>query len=123
MKAFAHPDQALHQPRWFVMRGRLCQNFEVAARAEALLGGLSAMGIAPEIPSEAPRAALEAVHPAAFLDFLRDAPAQWAALPDPGPELVPNIHPTPEMLAQGGHAGPHVLQRLGDFTADTSCPI
>ena len=123
MKAFAHPDQALHQPHWFVMRGRLHPNFEIAKRAEALLGGLAALGITPETPAEAPRAAIEAVHPAPYLDFLRDGPAEWAKLADPGPELVPNIHATPEMLAQGGHAGPHIIQRLGDHTADSSCPI
>ncbi len=123
MKAFAHPDQALHAPHWFVMRGQLRPNFEVAARAEALLSGLAALGIAPETPPEAPRAALEAVHRAAYLDFLRDAPAEWAKLPDSGPELVPNIHPSPEMIAQGGSSGQHVIARLGEFTADTACPI
>ena len=123
MKAFAHPDQALHTPQWFVMRGRLRPNFEVPGRADALLSGLGTLGIAPDVPPPAPRAALEAVHGVAFLDFLRDAPAEWAALHDPGPELVPNMHPTPEMLAQGGGAGPHVIGRLGDFTADTGCPI
>jgi len=123
MKAFAHPDHALHTPSWFVMRGRLRPNFEVPARATALLEGLSRLRIAPELPPEAPRSAIEAIHPARYLDFLRDAPAEWAALPDPGPELVPNMHPTPEMLAQGGGAGPHVISRLGGYTADTGCPI
>jgi acetoin utilization deacetylase AcuC-like enzyme len=123
MKAFAHPDQALHQPIWFVMRGRLRPNFEVAARAESLLAGLRQAGIAPSLPPPAPMAAIEAVHDPAYLAFLRDAAAEWAALADPGPELVPNIHPTPEMLEQGGGAGPHVIGRLGQFTADTGCPI
>jgi acetoin utilization deacetylase AcuC-like enzyme len=123
MKAFAHPDQALHTPQWFVMRGRLRPNFEIAARAEALLGGLAALGIAPDTPPPAPRAALEVVHPAAYLDFLRDGPAEWAKLAEPGPELVPNIHPTPEMLAQGGGGGPHIIHRVGEHTADTGCPI
>lgn len=123
MKAFAHQDHALHTPHWFVMRGRLRPNFEVPARAEALLEGLHRLGITPLTPPPAPPAAIEAVHAPAYLDFLRDAPAEWAALPDPGPELVPNMHPTPEMLAQGGGAGPHVISRLGDYTADTGCPI
>ncbi len=123
MKAFAHPDQALHRPHFFVMRGRLRPNFEVPGRAAALAEGLARLGLAPARPPPAPRAALEAVHGAAYLDFLRDAPTEWAALAGAGEEMVPNIHPTPEMLAQGGGAGPHVIQRLGAFTADTGCPI
>jgi acetoin utilization deacetylase AcuC-like enzyme len=123
MRAFAHPDQTLHTPQFFVMRGRLRPNFEVPGRAAALAAGLAELGLPPSLPPAVPRAALEAVHGAAYLDFLRDAPAAWAALPDAGPELVPNIHPTPEMLAQGGGAGPHVIQQLGHFTADTGCPI
>lgn len=123
MKAFAHPDQALHTPQFFVMRGRLRPNFEVPGRAASLEAGLARLGLTPALPPPAPRAALEAVHGPAYLDFLRDAPAEWAALPGAGEEMVPNIHPTPEMLAQGGGAGPHVIQRLGEFTADTGCPI
>lgn len=123
MKAFAHPAQELHSPRFFLMRGRVHPNYEVPGRAASLAAGLARLGIAPEQPAPAPRGALEAVHPAEYLDFLRDAPAQWAALPDAGAELVANIHPSPEMLAQGGFAGPHPVAQLGRYTADTSCPI
>jgi acetoin utilization deacetylase AcuC-like enzyme len=123
MKAFADPAQELHTPRFFLMRGRLHQNFEVPARAASLAEGLSRLGIAPQQPAPAPRAAIEAVHPAPFLDFLRDAPARWAALPEAGPEMVANIHPSPEMLAQGGAAGAHPVAELGLYTADTACPI
>ncbi|MGG5808183.1 histone deacetylase family protein [Falsiroseomonas sp. CW058] len=123
MKAFSDPAQELHSPRFFLMRGRLHPNYEVPARAASLAAGLARAGIAPQRPAPAPRAALEAVHSAAFLDFLRDAPAQWAALPDAGAEMVANIHPAPEMLAQGGFAGSHPVAQLGQFTADTACPI
>jgi acetoin utilization deacetylase AcuC-like enzyme len=123
MKAFAHPDQALHHPRFFLMRGQVRPNFEVPGRAAALLEGLARLGIMPAIPPPAPRAALEAVHPAAYLDFLRDAPAEWAALPGAGPEIVANIHPTPEMLAQGAPLPGGLVGRIGWYTADTACPI
>ncbi len=123
MHAFAHPGHAAHAPRFFLMRGRLHPNYEVPGRAEALAAGLATLGIAPALPPPAPRAALEAVHDAGYLDFLRDAPAAWAALPDAGAEMVANIHPSPEMLAQGGVAGAHPVARLGAYTADTACPI
>lgn len=123
MKAFADPAQELHSPRFFLMRGRLHPNYEVPARAASLADGLRQLGITPERPPPAGRAALEAVHAPDFLDFLRDAHAQWSALPGAGEEMVANIHPSPEMLAQGGFAAAHPVARLGQFTADTACPI
>jgi acetoin utilization deacetylase AcuC-like enzyme len=123
MKAFAHPAQSLHDPRFFLMRGTLRPNFESPARAAALEAGLARLGIRSDLPPPAPRAALEAVHDPAYLDFLRDAPSAWAALPDPGPEVVANVHPTPEMLAQGASCPAGLVGQAGWFTADTACPI
>ncbi len=123
MKAFADPSHSRHAPDFFLMRGRVHRNFEVPGRAASLKAGLARLGIAPERPPPAPRAALEAVHAPDYLDFLRDAPAEWAALPEAGPELVANIHPSPEMIEQGGRASAGVVGRLGWYTADTACPI
>lgn len=123
MKAFAHPSQARHDPHFFLMRGRVRPNFEVPARAAALAEGLARLGITPEEPPPAPRAALEAVHEAAYLDFLRDAPAAWAALPDPGPEVVGNMHPTPEMIAHGARLPEGLVGQTGWYSADTACPV
>lgn len=123
MKVFWDPVQLHHDPRFFLQRGTVRRNFEVPARATALLDGCRTLGLHPEVPPPAGRPALEAVHDPAFLDFLRDGPAQWAALDSPGPELVANIHPTPEMLAQGGKPGTGVIAHVGWFTADTSCPV
>ena len=123
MKVFWDPVQLQHEPRFFLQRGVVRPNYEVPARALGLLEGVRTLGLTPECPPTASRAALEAVHTQAYLDFLRDAPAEWAPLPGAGPELVPNIHPTPEMLAIAPQPGPGLVARLGHFTADTSCPI
>jgi acetoin utilization deacetylase AcuC-like enzyme len=123
MKAFAHPDQARHAPRFFLMRGRVRPNFEVPARAAALGEGLAALGIAAVVPPAAPHVALLRAHEPRYLDFLRDAPAEWAALPDPGEEVIGNVHPTPEMIAQGARQPAGLVGRAGWFTADTACPI
>lgn len=123
MKVFWDPVQLLHAPRFFLQRGVVRANYEVPARAVALLEGVQALGLTPQPPPPADRAALTAVHGAAYLDFLRDGPAEWDAMPDKGPELVPNIHPSPEMLANGARIGPTVIGRLGWYTADVSCPI
>lgn len=123
MKAFAHPAEARHDPRFFLMRGRLRPNFEVPGRAAALGAGLARLGIVPATPPEVPRNALLWAHEPRYLDFLRDAAADWAALPDPGDEVVANVHPSPEMISQGGRLPAGVVGRAGWFTADTACPI
>ncbi len=123
MKVFWDPVQLAHDPRFFLQRGIVRQNFERPDRARALLEGCEALRLRPESPPSPDRAAIEAIHDPAYLDMLRDGPAEWAALDSPGPELVPNIHPSPEMLANGARPGPTIIGKLGWFTADTSCPI
>ena len=123
MKVFWDPVQLRHAPSFFLQRGLVRGNFEVPARATALLEGVRALGLTPEAPPEADLEALEAVHEPDYLAFLRDGPAEWDALPEHGPELVANIHPTPEMLGNGARIGATVIGRTGWFTADTSCPV
>ena len=123
MRAFHHPDQMRHNPRFFLLRGEVRRNYEVPARAEALLAGLGELGIVAERAPPADADALAAVHARDYLEFLESAARDWAALPDAGPEAVPNVHPTPEMLAQGARPGPGVVGRTGWFAADTACPI
>ena len=123
MKAFWDPVQLRHAPQFFLQRGLVRSNYEVPARAEALLEGVHALGLIPEPPPAPTRAALETVHTSAYLDFLESAAADWAQLAETGPELVPNLHPSPEMLANGAQIGKTILGRLGWFTADTACPI
>lgn len=123
MKTFHNPGHGRHSPQFFLMRGVVHRNFEIPARAEALLAGLQALGLAPTVPPPAPRAAMERVHPAAYLDFLAGIHAEWTALPGAGPEAVANLHPMPEALAEGAQPGRGVVARLGWYTADTGCPI
>ncbi|MBR0683150.1 histone deacetylase family protein [Roseomonas eburnea] len=123
MKTFAHPDQAGHTPTFFLQRGQVRRNFEVPGRAAALEAALHRLGLTPATPPALPPRAMEAVHTADYLAFLASAAADWAQLPEAGPEAVANIHPAPEMLAQGGFTGPSIIARTGWYTADTACPI
>jgi acetoin utilization deacetylase AcuC-like enzyme len=123
MKAFHHPDQALHTPRFFLIRGQVRDNYEIAERAAALHRGLAVVGITPEQAAPATPAQLEAVHRPDYLEFLARAATEWAALPNAGPEVVANTHPTPEMIAHGAQAGTHVVGQAGWYTADAACPI
>ncbi|MBI0535184.1 histone deacetylase family protein [Roseomonas sp. KE2513] len=123
MQAFDNPLESAHAPQFFLMRGVLRPNFEVPARAAALREGLRSLGIVPEVSEPAMRAALEGVHAPDYLDWLRDAAAEWAAIPGAGQEVVANIHPSPEMLAQGARSSSKAVGRAGWYTADTACPV
>jgi acetoin utilization deacetylase AcuC-like enzyme len=123
MKAFWDPVQLAHAPRFFLQRGQLRPHFEVPARAEALLAACRAMRLEITAPPPADRASLEAVHTAELLDFLRDAPGAWETLPEHGPELVPNVHPTPEMIREGARRSTTVVGQLGWHSFDTASPI
>ncbi|MBL6456968.1 histone deacetylase family protein [Belnapia sp. T6] len=123
MRAFFHPDQMRHQPRFFLQRSQLRPNFEVPARAEALLGALHRLGLAPETAAAPDRAAIEAVHAPDYIDFLEGAFAAWRALPNPGEEVVGNTHATADALSNGGRRPAGIIGQAGWYTADTSCPI
>lgn len=123
MKAFWDPAQLAHAPQFFLQRGQLRANHECPERAQALLAGCHALGLPVHVPPPADRAALEAVHRPDYLDWLRDGPANWAAMDDAGPEIVPNLHPPPEMLASGARPARSAVGQAGWFTADTSCPV
>lgn len=123
MKAFWDAIQLTHTPEFFLQRGRVRSNFEIPARAEALMAGCVAMGLDITCPAPVERRVIEAIHTPDYLDFLAHGPAAWDLLPEHGPELVANIHPTPEMLAQGARRSATIIGQTGWFTADTSCPI
>ena len=123
MQAFDHPSESRHAPEFFLMRGVLRPHYEVPARAAALREGLSGLGITPRIPDPAPRAVVEGIHAPDYLDWLRDSHAAWAAMPGAGAEVVPNIHPSPEMLAQGARPSSLPVGQAGWYTADTACPV
>ena len=99
-------------------------NFEVPARATALLDGCRRAGVPVERPDPPDLdAAILRVHAADYLAFLAHAPARWAALADAGPELVANVHPSPEMILDGALCPEGVTGALGWYTADAACPI
>jgi acetoin utilization deacetylase AcuC-like enzyme len=123
MRSFHHPDHALHAPQFFLIRGEVRPNYEIPARAAALLEGLHALGLRPEATTAADPTALTSVHAPDYLVFLAEAAAEWAKLPQKGPELVANTHPPPEALAQGGRRPDSIIGQVGWYTADLACPI
>jgi acetoin utilization deacetylase AcuC-like enzyme len=123
MKAFWHPAQRTHAPAFFLARGTVRPNYEIPARADALLEACRTMGMDVAAPPPIDIAALLAVHDPDYLTFLRDGYAAWAEIPDAGPEMVANHHPSPEMMAHGARPPANIVGQVGWYAADAACPI
>ena len=123
MRSFHHPGNALHDPRFFLSRGQVLANYEIPARAEALLAGLATLGMVPDVAVLATAAQLQTVHAQDYIDFLAKVGPAWVALAGTGPEAVANSFPHPDALASGGRCPAGLTGQLGWYTADTACPI
>lgn len=121
MDVYFHPDQQLHRPRRFLVRGEPAACPEVPERADALLEAVRGLGLVVRTPAAATREEAAAVHGSDYLDFLATAWAEWRRLPGASDEVVPNIHPTPEMAPASRPRG--IVGRAGFHQADTACPI
>ncbi|MBU2960514.1 histone deacetylase family protein [Citreicella sp. C3M06] len=119
MRCFYAPETEAHDPIFRLTHGKVQRNAELPERARLLLAGLSQLGLTPEEPFEAPDETLEAVHTPDFLDFLETAWDEWQALPDAGPEVVPNVFPDRSVATYPSH----ITGRAGWHMGDTSAPI
>ncbi|MBV2143683.1 histone deacetylase family protein [Falsochrobactrum sp. TDYN1] len=131
MRAFYHPDQALHSPQQFMRYGRLADPTDIPVRTEKLLGALERLGVNVETPSDFGRAPAEAIHPTYYLDYLETAYQRWLELPEHGPEVLPNTFPywngdpskdrrppcpTDQLLAQTGYYLGDLAVPISEFT-------
>lgn len=131
MRAFYHPDQALHSPKQFMRYGRLADPTDIPERTEKLLDALARLGIEAETPSDYGRLPAAAIHPAHYLDYLETAYQRWLELPDHGPEVLPNTFPywngdpakdvrppcpTNQLLAQTGYYLGDLAVPISEFT-------
>jgi acetoin utilization deacetylase AcuC-like enzyme len=124
MRAFYHPDQALHSPKQFMRFGELAAPTDVPARTEALLAALARLNISPETPPDYGREPAGKVHPAHYMDYLESAFRRWQELPVHGPEVLPNTFPD----RQGGRPHPpcptdHLMAQTGYYLGDLAVPV
>lgn len=123
MKCFYHPDQALHAPPTFLLRGQPAPSPEGPVRAELLTQGLAKVGLKLVAPgaSDSPqlRQRLAQIHTPRYLTFLETIHARWQALPNAAALVAPNIHP-----CGGGHHYPrHPIGQAGWHLHDMACPL
>lgn len=119
MKAVYSEKHRSHDPQFYLVRGVVKKTTEQPERADRLLKGLAAGQhrlVEPVAFGQGPRLR---VHSVEYLNFLAEAWDAWSALPDAGPEMIPNIHP----VRHAATYPTHIVGRLGWHTADTAAPI
>lgn len=94
MRAFYHPDQALHDPQQYMRFGKVVAPKDLPERTERLLGALAKHGIAPERPAAHGTDPILKIHDAGFVHFLETVWDRWQKLPaERGPEAWANTFP------------------------------
>ena len=118
MRVYFDERQQRHDPKTFLVKGKLAQSPEKPLRAETFLAAISDTHevLPPQDYGEEP---IRAIHDTGYLHFLRSAHRTWSSLPDAAPEITPNVHPNRNMSERpSGMVG-----IVGWYTADTACPI
>lgn len=128
MRAFYHPDQALHDPKQFMRFGKVVAPKDLPERTQRLLGALAKHGIAPERPPAHGLQPILAVHDEGFLTFLRSAWERWQELPaERGPEAWPNTFPywsgRPDEDVRSPCRATGFIGQLGWYLGDLSVPV
>ncbi|WP_062211160.1 histone deacetylase family protein [Aureimonas sp. AU12] len=127
MKLFFSPDQLRHRPTQYGVHGRLVRPLENPDRAQTLTDTLGRLGLAAHEPADHGLAPILAVHADHYVEFLRTAFAEFTALPNAGPEVLPNVHPYAAGVAGLGARGrprtTGILGRTGWYIGDLSCAM
>jgi len=119
MKAFLDERQRHHNPKTFLVRGKLLESPEQVARIDALKTAATQFGCSMHQPNDFGMAPLAKIHSAEYLTFLQTIHTRWSALPNAGDEVIPNIHPDRRSASYPQSA----VGQAGYHQADTACPI
>ena len=125
MKLFFTETQLAHQPKQYMVHGRIVDPFENPDRATTLIASLERAGLQRVEPQDYGRDPILKVHAAHYVAFLEEAYARFMELPNHGPEVLPNVHPyRGASLAYADRGPPRVtgiIGRAGWYMGDMSC--
>ncbi len=93
MKLFFSPDQLRHRPQQYFRFGKIGAALENPNRMETLAAALAERGMQRLTPADHGLDPILKVHDAAYVRFLQTIWEMWRAMPEAGPEVLPNIHP------------------------------
>jgi acetoin utilization deacetylase AcuC-like enzyme len=127
MKLFFSDTQLSHRPTQYMVHGRIVEPFENPNRAPALIDALRPVGLRFTEPRDFGRDAILDVHCNHYLEFLEVAYERFMALPNHGPEVLPNVHPYrgagADLRARQRPRPTGILGRAGWYLGDLSCAI
>jgi len=125
MKLFFTETQLAHRPKQYMVHGRIVDPFENHNRATTLIQSLESAGLSLVEPKDYGRAPILAVHADHYVAFLEEAYARFVELPNPGPEVLPNVHPyrgaSPTYADRGKPRVTGIIGRAGWYMGDMSC--
>jgi acetoin utilization deacetylase AcuC-like enzyme len=128
MRIFFSPQQLAHRPQQFMLAGKIGPHLEAPERCERMVQALDRASYVVEPPrGDLGLDAIARVHAPGYLEFLRTAWERWSTLKDPGPEVLPNIHP---YRGAGDDLGPRKHPRAASpvaqaswYLGDLACPV
>ena len=119
MQAFFDDRTSKHDPKFFLVKGKMRESTERPERARRLLAALRHCSINVSEPDAFDSTHLHAIHDADYLAFLQHGYRQWQELPDPSIEVIANVHP----LRRRKNYPASIVGRAGWHMADTACPL
>jgi acetoin utilization deacetylase AcuC-like enzyme len=127
MRLFFDETQLAHQPKQYMVHGRIVDPFENANRATTLISALERAGLERAKPADHGRDPILKVHAGHYVGFLEEAYAQFMELPNHGPEALPNVHPyrgaSPTYGDRGRPRVTGIIGRAGWYMGDLSSAI
>lgn len=125
MQYFFSEQQLSHQPKQYMVHGRIVDPFENPNRAPRLMAALEKAGLQRKTPTDYGRAPILKVHADHYVAFLEQAYAEFQKLPNAGPEVLPNVHPFRGASDDFADRGPPrvtgIIGRAGWYMGDMSC--
>jgi acetoin utilization deacetylase AcuC-like enzyme len=127
MKIISSPAQKGHNPRQIMLRGRMVTPVERPERLDVLVQGLCEGGHQNVLPDPHAIDPIFRVHDRGYVEFLREAYAEWRKLPDASEDVLPNTHHyrSAAMTDQpAGRPPPNsITGRAGWYVSDLNCSI
>ena len=119
MRVYFSDRHVTHSPKTFLVRGQMTQCPEVPERADILLSAATQDGHEICAIENFGLDPVMRIHDQGHVEFLESAWEEWSKLPNPAPEVVPNVHPGRNM-----NGTPQtILGKAGRYQADAACPI
>lgn len=119
MQAVFDEATSAHDPKFFLVKGKMRESTEQPERATRLLKALERCEIKVVAPTTFDVSHLAAIHDSRYLDFLQHGYQQWQAMPDSSAEVIANVHP----LRRRMNYPTSIVGRAGWHMADTACPL